>query len=309
MTKSGVPYEPDKANYPDRMGEDIPNKDKTTVEELAPPEEFDKPVPVRIVEDDKPKQHFNDWGATKYPVEAGKKVKLLGYVPSRKRVRVLNTSSTVGIYIGPTEATDSVQGYYLSPLEDVVIESPQPLYAYNPDVAAADVTAFGAEVITTTVGTNPAAGAEVSQTVPAGERWTLKSLVVQLVTSITVASRRVSLVIDDGTNVIARITAGATQAATETRDYHFLANLGYADSAFESNVLDTGMPELVLPAGYRIRTITENLDNGVNKDDFGAPTIHYLKETSSTTVDTAETVNVALLSETVLELDRPMEKK
>lgn len=60
------------------------------------------------------------------------------------------------------------------------------------------------------VGANPAAGAEVSETVPAGETWCLLGVRVTLVTSATVATRQPILTLDDGTNIFFENPAAST---------------------------------------------------------------------------------------------------
>lgn len=116
-------------------------------------------------------------------------------------------------------------------------------------------------------GSNPAAGAEVSETVPASARWNLLLFRDQLVTSAVVANRIPQLTIDDGTNTLLIIPpAAGTQAASTSFSYHW-GNLGYGSNA-TNNGVQIGIPSLVLGAGYRIRTLTSALDVG---DDYAAP--------------------------------------
>lgn len=117
-------------------------------------------------------------------------------------------------------------------------------------------------------GTNPAAGAEISEAVPTNARWLVRGLYGQLIVDATVANRLVTLVLDDGTNVIYKIPDAAAQTASTTWDY-YMSLLG------ESRVGATGasqialmLPNLFLSGGYRVRTITVNLQAG---DDYGAP--------------------------------------
>ncbi len=116
-------------------------------------------------------------------------------------------------------------------------------------------------------GTNPAAGAEVSEAVPAGVRWRILTVEIILVAEVTAAVRTVELAFDDGANVYFDRKSPADQAASETREYHF-SPVGYTDSAFIDTDIVLGIPPLILPAGHRIRTITNNLQSG---DDFSAP--------------------------------------
>lgn len=131
-----------------------------------------------------------------------------------------------------------------------------------------------AGALTITTGTDPAANTECSVTVPAGERWQLCTVQFSLVTSATVATRRVVLTVDNGTTVHAKFPSNVTQAASLTYAYCFAADLGYANGTLlDLNVL-TGVPPLILEAGYRIRTATVALDA---TDNYGAPIVTYIK--------------------------------
>lgn len=121
-------------------------------------------------------------------------------------------------------------------------------------------------------GSDPAAGAEVSDTVPAGKAWRVISVLVALVTSATVATRRTHLVIDDGTTTFYRRGSNATQAASLTQNYLFCGE-GPEASARGTFVADP-LPQIDLPAGARIKTVTENIQAG---DDYGAPQ-YYVEE-------------------------------
>jgi hypothetical protein len=129
---------------------------------------------------------------------------------------------------------------------------------------------------TSLVGTDPAAGAEISQTVPAGEYWTLTSVLAQLVTSATVANRRVHLIVDDGTNVVANYTAAADQAASATVTYTW--DGGGADAtAVRDGVASSGQLPIGLQLrrpGWRIRTLTSAIDVG---DNWGPPVLTYAR--------------------------------
>src|SRR3990170_4429385 len=110
---------------------------------------------------------------------------------------------------------------------------------------------------------DPAAGAEVIITVPTAKRWRLVAIRFRLVTSATAASRQVTLIIDDGTNVIWRKLVAATQTAGLTRNYLFTAYDGRADdTAFDANneikiYFPTALTaEASLPAAYRMLTST-----------------------------------------------------
>jgi hypothetical protein len=116
-------------------------------------------------------------------------------------------------------------------------------------------------------GTDPAAGSEVTETVPTGARWRLQSLRVQLVTSAVVNNRRVHLVIDDGIVPLLDLAAADTQAASLTRNYNVDPS-EFQRVAQDNEIYIPVVSTLILSAGARIRTVTTLLDGG---DNYGAP--------------------------------------
>jgi len=121
-------------------------------------------------------------------------------------------------------------------------------------------------------GTDPAAGAEISETVTANARWRLISFRASLVTDATVANRRMNLNIDDGTNTLLLTPPASDQAATLTYIYQ-ASNYGTV-SNFLSTTMALPLPsDLILHGGYRIRSSTNSLQAG---DNWGAP--QYLVE-------------------------------
>lgn len=123
-------------------------------------------------------------------------------------------------------------------------------------------------VLRSVAGTDPAANVEISETVAAGKFWRLESITFALVTDASAANRLVEIVIDDGTNVLARIPAPAVQAASLTRTYTF-ARGGYdRDSSTNSLTQLAGLPDMVLGPAYRVRTVTTNRQA---TDNYGAP--------------------------------------
>lgn len=126
----------------------------------------------------------------------------------------------------------------------------------------------GAGAIVSLTGTQPAAGAEISEAVPTNARWELLSFKYSLTTSATAATRNTSLLADDGTNVFWQGTqAGSGQAASLTYQYsHFP---GATQVAGQSVIDIFASPiGLQLTAGYRLRTNTLNLQAG---DQYSAP--------------------------------------
>lgn len=121
------------------------------------------------------------------------------------------------------------------------------------------------------VGTDPAAGAEISQTVPAGFVWRLTSIKFALTTDATVANRLPILTLDDGTNIYLSYPAAAVQAASLGVNYTGVPfSITGAVSGFQFISLPpTGI--LLLP-GWRVRTVTTAFQAG---DNYSAPTLYF----------------------------------
>lgn len=123
-------------------------------------------------------------------------------------------------------------------------------------------------------GTNPAANAEVAAAdfvVPAGKIWVPISFSVLLAQGIT-QTPAPALVWDDGTNVLgaapgstAAVSVSTTTRMTWSRG---LRSLPTAGAALTANM--AVLPDLVLPAGYRLATLTAGI--GANTD-YGVPNL------------------------------------
>lgn len=139
----------------------------------------------------------------------------------------------------------------------------QPSYPGTPVRGALE----GPGYLRSVTGTDPAAGAEVTEAVPTGARWRLISLKVLLTASAQAANRRTRFLIDDGTTIYFR-TRSATDQTANQAIHHTFATVGdtLTTSASTSVIASPGL--LYLPAGHRILTDTFNLDVG---DDYGAP--------------------------------------
>lgn len=117
-------------------------------------------------------------------------------------------------------------------------------------------------------GTDPAAGAEITEVVPTGALWRLLSVSFQLVTDATPATRTVRLQLGTAIVTVALIPATSNQTASLTVRYTFGDGLEHFTSG-----TDTCAPSvrgILLPAGSQFATSTLNLQAG---DNFGAP--HY----------------------------------
>lgn len=125
----------------------------------------------------------------------------------------------------------------------------------------------GAGALRSLTGTDPAAGVEVSETVPTGARWRLVSVEVTLVTDATVANRRIHLFVDDGTNVYFETHNNTAQTASTTIRHSFGAGVGLVVGDGVSAVAPLPVA-LLLGAGHRFRSSTSGIVAG---DNFGAP--------------------------------------
>ena len=115
-------------------------------------------------------------------------------------------------------------------------------------------------------GTDPDAGAEISEVVPARRRWRILAVRFTFVTDATVADRLVHLHIDDGVNTFADICVTTAHQASVTKTYNF-SNFG-STQLNPANCLYIPLPPLPLSPGFRIRTATDLIEAG---DNFGAP--------------------------------------
>jgi hypothetical protein len=131
-----------------------------------------------------------------------------------------------------------------------------------------DAPLDGLGALRSITGSVPAAGANISETVPTGARWQLISLATVLTASATVATRVVSLLIDDGTTTVGAFSAQQTQTASQVITYSAAPGAG-AGFSNAGNFFAIQAPMLLqLGAGYRLRTSVTNIQVG---DQFTAP--------------------------------------
>jgi hypothetical protein len=128
--------------------------------------------------------------------------------------------------------------------------------------------------IVTVSSADPAAGAEISYTIPTGQLFEVTAVTFALVTSATAANRRVALTFDDGTNVFFKSVAQVVQTASLTWTYS--AGAGGVDTTSVAGtdmklVLPVG---LILPGGYRIRTASTALEAD---DNYGIARIQGIR--------------------------------
>ena len=116
-------------------------------------------------------------------------------------------------------------------------------------------------------GATPAAGQELSITVPSGVVWKIKSIFFQLVTNSTVATRITVLQITDGTNIVFRsMISGAGQAASLTGNYTWAPGQLVPGTANVASYQAAIPQDLVLLPGFVISTATISLQTG---DQYG----------------------------------------
>lgn len=131
----------------------------------------------------------------------------------------------------------------------------------------------GPGAIRSIAGTDPAVDTEISETVPTNTRWRLVGFAATLVTGAAAATRQVHLQITDGSAVVADFPAATTQIISLTRTY-FASALGYAPGLTGTDIYIPLAPDLVLTAGWKITTVTDNLNA---LDNWGAPQL-YVEE-------------------------------
>jgi hypothetical protein len=137
--------------------------------------------------------------------------------------------------------------------------------AYPGDNTARPVDGAGTWRIV--LGTAPAAGAEIVETVPANRRWQLEAFRFKLTASAVVANRTPVLFIDDGVNIVWETENPTAITATQVATYN--AGAGVQNGTLVAPDFQLALPEtLVLPAGARIRTLTGNIQAG---DQYAAP--------------------------------------
>jgi hypothetical protein len=116
-------------------------------------------------------------------------------------------------------------------------------------------------------GTTPAAGAEISETVPTNVRWNLIAFRAKLTTSAVAATRKPDLTIDDGVTILAQSGSNAAIVAINNATSTW-CNSGYAGAINAAGDNMGPLPQIFLRGAYRIRTTTTALDVG---DQWTAP--------------------------------------
>lgn len=116
-------------------------------------------------------------------------------------------------------------------------------------------------------GTNPGAGAEVSETVPTNARWRPHAFQVTLVSSSVAANREVALVFDDGATAMIRVPSGVSHVASTTLLYSAFHHAP-RNTVAQDTARNLPLPRVDLQGGSRVTTVTANIDP---LDNYGAP--------------------------------------
>jgi hypothetical protein len=124
-------------------------------------------------------------------------------------------------------------------------------YPQGPLIRSTD----GLGVLRSITGSVPAAGADISETVPAGARWQLLSMRATLTTAVAVASRQVKLTLDDGANRFYDTGDGPVQAASLAWAYTFAPTGSPPTNALTDVQIHYDNAQFEAPS-YRVRTVT-----------------------------------------------------
>lgn len=109
---------------------------------------------------------------------------------------------------------------------------------------------------------SPAAGADVSVSVPAGSTWEPVSLAGTFTASAAVANRTQALIFTDGASVISRVRLSTTVTAGTVAKRALFLGAGYTAGGLGDPAIHDSMPQAVLPAAATITTSTVNIDTG-----------------------------------------------
>jgi len=126
-------------------------------------------------------------------------------------------------------------------------------------------------VVRTVVGTAPAAGAQLVETVPTGKVWRPLSISVRLTTDATVSNRNVRLGFRDGADWFYMAPGEYLQTASNTIRYSFGGHgLSVVGLGSEPGVLIAFPPAIVLNAGFRFQSVVMSFVGG---DQWEAPVL------------------------------------
>lgn len=119
-------------------------------------------------------------------------------------------------------------------------------------------------------GTDPAAGAQISETVPTNAYWRIISARAEFVTDATVVDRYQRWRLTDGTDIFWKTPNTVTQTASLSEDYQYGIGLGEEHGGLNEPNFGVAPPSFWLPEGYQLLSEVTNMQAG---DDWGAPLI------------------------------------
>ena len=135
----------------------------------------------------------------------------------------------------------------------------------------ADMGRSLAPIVRTVVGTAPAAGEQLIETVPTGKVWRPLSISVRFSTDATVSNRNVRLGFRDGANWFYMAPGEYLQTASNTIRYNFGGHgLSVVGLGSEPGVLIAFPPAIVLNAGFRFQSVVMS---SVGGDQWEAPVL------------------------------------
>ena len=128
----------------------------------------------------------------------------------------------------------------------------------------------GGRIIIATLGDDPAAGEEVSVTVPGRAVWQVHSITATLVASVGAADRKPGWCLDDGTNRFYHVHTTVAHTANKTIVYSAAPGIGVVEAA-DAEAVTLPLPPTIMLPGWRIATHTFNLQAA---DNWSAPVLY-----------------------------------
>lgn len=126
----------------------------------------------------------------------------------------------------------------------------------------------GGGAIRSITGAVPAAGAEISEAVPANARWEVLAFAATLVTAVAVANRRPLLRVDDGANEFVASPMGVDQVASTTFTYDWFPGAPVSTVAVSLRFTAPLPTGLAIGPAFRLRTLTSGIQGA---DQWSAP--------------------------------------
>lgn len=120
-------------------------------------------------------------------------------------------------------------------------------------------------------GANPAAGAEVSITVPSNTIWLVRAVRFTLVAAAAAASRRVHLVFTEKDGMAFDVLSPTDQIISETKTYSAVPGYAGGTATNDNDIIIPLPQDLILNPESTITTETFNINVG---DNYGVPEVY-----------------------------------